>query len=396
MISYAEALRLMIASALARPKISSETLPLSSALGRVCASAIVGRADLPPFDNSSMDGYAFASTVVPTTLPVLGVIYAGDGPRRHTQLGAWKIMTGAPIPVGCDTVVALEHCREHDGGGAIEILAAAKAGDHIRGTGTDFRAGAEICPAGIRLDARHLMALAAVGVPQVRVRRRPRIALIATGRELAAPYQDLGPGMIYDATTTYIAAACAHLGYDFYFSGVVADDAAAFSARMGRVAADGYDMVLTTGAVSMGMADFIPSTLQDMGAKTLFHKVAIKPGRPILFSEFKDGPLIFGLPGNPISSIVGMRFFVEPCLRALLGRTLESPIRCRLKTDVDKPEKLRCFLKALRLHAGLVEILSAQASFQIHSLLSADCWAVLPEGNDRMKAGAEVDVYAEA
>ena len=143
----------------------------------------------------------------------------------------------------------------------------------------------------------------------------------------------------------------------------------------------------------MGDADFIPRTLIDMGANVFFHTVAIKPGRPILFAEFPKGPFVFGLPGNPISSVVGMKFFVEPCLRDLLGQPEEPPIRCRLKTGVDKPEKLRCFYKARRHHVGSVEILPAQASFQIHSFLSADCWAVLPEGGDHLNAGAEVDVY---
>ncbi|MDD5304731.1 MAG: molybdopterin-binding protein, partial [Elusimicrobia bacterium] len=193
--------------------------------------------------------------------------------------------------------------------------------------------------------------------------------------------------------SAYLAAECERLGYHFDFHGVIADDEAAFNARMDRVLADGYDVVLTTGAVSMGDADFIPVTLQDMGAKVIFHKVAIRPGRPILFAEFPNGPFVFGLPGNPVSSVVGMKFFVEPCLRHLLGQPEESSIRCRLSSAVDKPEKLRCFFKARRLHVGDVEILPAQASFQIHSLLSSDCWAVLPEEGDHMKAGAEVDVH---
>jgi molybdopterin molybdotransferase len=237
------------------------------------------------------------------------------------------------------------------------------------------------------------MALAAVGLSKVPVRRKPRVALIATGRELVAPGEPLGPGRIHDGSSAYLAAECERLGYHFDFHGIIADDAAAFNARMDYVLARDYDVILTTGAVSMGDADFIPLTLQDMGAKIVFHKVAIRPGRPILFAEFANGPFVFGLPGNPVSSVVGMKFFVEPCLRDLLGQPEESPIRCRLSSAVDKPEKLRCFFKARRLHVGSVEILPAQASFQIHSLLAADCWAVLPEEGSSLKAGAEVDVY---
>ncbi len=399
MISYAEARRLISEATATRPVISEETVPLPQALGRICSSALFGHEPIPPFDNSSMDGYALASaralgaSRAPRTLPVLGTILAGDPPRCQAESGSWRIMTGAPIPAGCDAVVPVEQTRALDGGRAVEILRTPSEGDFIRGAGQDFGAGAQVCPAGTRLGPRHLMALAAVGLSAVPVRRKPRVALIATGRELAAPDQPLRPGHIRDVSTPYLAAECGRLDLHFDSHGVVADDAAAFSARMDRVLKGGYDMILTTGAVSMGDADFIPQALQDMGAEIIFHKVAIKPGRPILFAAFPEGPLVFGLPGNPVSTVVGMRFFVEPCLRHLQGRPEELPLRCRLESSIDKPEKLRCFYKARRLHVGSVKVLPAQASFQIHSLLSADCWAVLPEEGDHVNAGAEVDVY---
>lgn len=399
MMSYAEARRLISEATLTRPPLSSETVPLSKSLSRICSSELFGTTPIPPFDNSSMDGYALAhmralgASSAPLILPVLGTILAGDTPRCQAESGVWKIMTGAPIPAGCDAVVPVERTRELDGGRAVEILHTPNEGDFIRAVGQDFAAGAQICPAGTRLTPRHLMALAAAGLSMIPVRRKPRIALISTGRELAPPGQPLVPGQIYDSSSAYLAAECERLGLHFDFHGVIADDAAAFNAQMDRVLSEGYDLILTTGAVSMGDADFIPKTLLDMGANIIFHKVAIKPGRPILFAEFPKGPMVFGLPGNPISSVVGMKFFVEPCLRDLSGQSEESPIRCRLKTRADKPEKLRCFFKARRHHGGSVEILPAQASFQIHSLLAADCWAVLPEEGDHLSAGAEVDIY---
>jgi molybdopterin molybdotransferase len=399
MISYAEARRLISEAALARPALSEETIPLAQALGRVCSTELFGTTPIPPFDNSSMDGYALpyaralGATSAPVTLPVLGTILAGDPPRRQSEPGVWKIMTGAPIPSGCDAVVPIEQTRELDGGRAVEILHTPSDRDFIRSVGHDFGAGAQVCPAGTRLGPRHLMALAAVGLSTVSVRRKPRIALIATGRELAAPGKPLAPGQIHDASSAFLAAECERLGVHFDFQGIIADDAAAFSARLERVLAGSYDIILTTGAVSMGDMDFIPATLKDMGANIVFHKVSIKPGRPVLFAEFPAGPFVFGLPGNPVSSVIGMRFFVQPCLRDLLGQSEESPIRCRLNKRTDKPENLRCFFKARRLHVGSVEILPAQASFQIHSLLSADCWAVLPEEGDHLNAGAEVEVY---
>jgi len=398
-ISYAEARRLISEAALARPALSEETIPLSAALGRVCAAELFGREAIPPFDNSSMDGYALASarafgaSGAPLTLPVLGVVLAGDAPRCQAESGAWKIMTGAPIPAGCDAVIPIEQVKELDGGRAVEISTTPHEGDFIRRTGHDFSAGAQICPAGTLLTSRHVMALAAVGISSLSVRRKPRVALLSTGRELVPPDQRLAPGKIRDASSSYLAAECARLGFDLDFHGVIADDPVAFNVRMDKILSGGYDVVLTTGAVSMGDADFIPLTLKDMGAKSIFHKVAIKPGRPILFAEFAEGPFVFGLPGNPVSTVVGMRFFVQPCLRDMLGQSEESPIRCRLSSAVDKPEKLRCFYKARRRQFGSVEILPAQGSFQIHSLLESDCWAVLEEGPAHLNAGAEIDVY---
>lgn len=399
MIPYAEARRLISETVLARAPLSEETVPLAKSLGRVCSTELFGREAIPPFANSSMDGYALASARAsgasssPLTLPVLGTILAGDPPRCQAEAGAWKIMTGAPIPAGCDAVVPVEQARSLDGGRAVEILRTPNEGDFVREAGQDFGAGAQICPAGTALTARHLMALAAAGLAKIPVRRRPRVALIATGRELCPPEQPLAPGKIRDASSAFLAAECARLGLDFAFRGVVADDAGAFAGHMDRALSEGYDAILTTGAVSMGDADFIPAALKEMDARTVFHKVAIKPGRPILFAEFPKGPFVFGLPGNPISSVVGMKFFVEPFLRDLLGRPMDLPIRCRLSSAVSKPEKLRCFYKARRREVGSVEILPAQASFQIHSLLAADCWAVLPEEGAEMKAGSEVDVY---
>ena len=399
MITYAEARRLVSEAALARPALPSEDVPLDKALGRVAAAELFGREPIPPFDNSSMDGYALASaralgaSSAPLTLPVLGAIYAGDAPRCQAESGVWKIMTGAPIPAGCDAVVPVEQTRELDGGRAVEILRTPNEGDFIRRVGHDFGAGAQVCPAGTLLGPRHLMALAAVGMTEVAVRRKPRVALISTGRELEAPGKPLGPGKIRDASSAYLAAECARLGFDFDSHGVIADDPDAFASRLDNVLDMGYDVVLTTGAVSMGDKDFIPASLTSLGARTVFHKAAIRPGRPILFAEFPGGPFIFGLPGNPVSTVVGMRFFVQPCLRDLLGQPEEPPIRCRLEKGADKPEGLRCFYKARRLDLGSVEILPGQASFQIHSLLSADCWAVLPEEGGHVKAGAEVDVY---
>lgn len=398
MIRHADALALIRGAARShRGRFIEEEVPLAQALGRVASRALVGREALPPFDNSAMDGYALAAAkgaAVPARLPVLGTVMAGDAPRCAVETGgAWRIMTGAPIPAGCDAVIPVEKTRELDGGAAVELLEAVESGDYVRGRGKDFAENAEVCPAGTRLGPRHLLALAAVGITSIPVRRKPRVALISTGKELVAPECQPKPGQIRDASSAYLAAALASLGADFEFFGVVADDPNAFGARLEKILAVGYDVVLTTGAVSMGAADFIPEALKSLGAEILFHKTAIRPGKPGLFARMDEGPLFFGLPGNPISTVVGSRFFVEPCLRELLGRPHEMPFRSKLANPVDKPDGLRCFYKARRTRDGATEILPGQASFQIHSMLAADCWAVLPEDGTHVQAGTEIDVF---
>lgn len=144
----------------------------------------------------------------------------------------------------------------------------------------------------------------------------------------------------------------------------------------------------------MGDADFIPQALAALGAEVVFHKAAVRPGKPILLARFSRGPIVIGLPGNPISTVSGLRFFVEPCLREMLSRPPEIAERARLTADVTKPETLRCFFRARRVGAGQVEVLEAQASFQIHSLLQSDLWAILPEGRARYERGEELDVVS--
>jgi molybdopterin molybdotransferase len=394
---YGEALRRLRDAAGAQGRPPAEEVALADALGRVSARAQYSREAIPPFDNSAMDGYALAASQFPvagTRLNVLGTVLAGDAPICAVpSAGAWRIMTGAPLPAGCDAVIPVEKTLSLDGGHVVELLAHVESGDFVRGRGRDFVEGGELFPAGTRLGARHLLALAAAGLSRAHVYRRPSVALIATGRELAAPGKPLGPGQVRDASSTYLAAALPALGMDFDFRGIVADEPAEFKRRVEECLLAGVDAIVTTGAVSMGVADFIPAAAASLGAEALFHKVAIRPGKPFLFARFPKGPLFFGLPGNPVSTVVGLRFFVEPALRELLGRPREFPTRAALARDVEKPEGLRCFFKARRLPDGRVEILSGQASFQIHSLLAADCWAILPEAGESLAAGAEVDVY---
>jgi molybdopterin molybdotransferase len=396
MIPYAQALRLLAEALGPQPALPEETVALAQACGRVSARRILGAEALPPFDNSAMDGYAVKAAETadaPLRLAVKGSVFAGDAPLTEISQGAYEITTGGPLPPGCDAVVPIEQVTLMNSGRAIEVQEPAHPGDYVRPRGRDFQAGAPILEAGTPLEPRHILALAALGVDEVQVRRRPRLALIATGKELAKPGRKPGPGQIRNSTSAYIQAALPGAGAELLMSLSVGDDPAAFKAAMSRALGAKPDIVLTTGAVSMGRHDFVAAAVGELGAKTLYHKTAIRPGKPGLVALFPDGgPLFFGLPGNPLSTVVGLRFFVLPVLRRLLGLPEETPRRCALAADAAKPAGLRCFYKAFE-EKGKVRALLEQASFQIRPLLDANCWLVLPEEGDLAQEGLSVDIY---
>ena len=403
MLRYEEALQLILSAADSIGPLGIEEVGLAQAPGRVAASRIASAEALPPFDNSSMDGFAVVARETsaarrdcPVRLPVLGASAAGDAPAVPMRAwGAYEIMTGAPVPVGYDAVVKVEDVRKIDDN-LIELEAPAEAGDFIRRAGQDFRAGMPVFDAGTLLDPRHVLALAALGVESVPVRRRPKVALISTGRELVEPGQKPGPGQIRNSTAAYLLAALPLLGAEACYFGTAPDDVEDFKRRMEAALATRPDVVVTTGAVSMGRHDFVTGAVAAMGAKTLFHKVAIRPGKPGLVARFADGPVFFGMPGNPVSTVVGLRFFLLPLLRKLQGMPAETPARMKLACDTPKPAGLKCFFKAvvsLSPEGARVQALSGQASFQIKPLVQANAWVIFPEEGDKALAGAECDVY---
>jgi molybdopterin molybdotransferase len=276
------------------------------------------------------------------------------------------------------------------------------AGENLRYRGADFRPGQRVVQAGSWLLPEQVLALAAIGVPAVSVRRRPRVALISTGRELVeAATPRLRPGAIRDATTPYLQAALPLYGASPEPCGTVPDDPAQFVALLEEVLAREPEVIVSTGAVSMGKHDFVPAALATLGARAHFHRVAIRPGKPLLVADWPGrprGPVFFGIPGNPASTAVGLRFFLTPYLRALLGLPPERPMRLALSDAVEKPPGLRCFFKAhATTHAsgGQVTVLAGQASFMVSPLLVANAWAVLPEEPTELRAGVEIDVFRQ-
>lgn len=402
MIAYEEALQRLLAGV---EPLSTESLRAAEAPGRVLATAVASGESLPPFDNSAMDGFAIAvgteALGAGAEFDVVGERAAGDG---HARLdgGAIEIMTGAPMPAGADAIVPVEQVEilQRDAAGRparIRLAAAVAAGQHLRRAGEDVRAGEVLLPAGRLLRQAEATVLAATGTATVDVRRRPRVALLTTGRELVDdPSAPLAPGHIRNSNGPFLALRLYAAGAEVVLRETVGDDAAAFEAALERALAARADLVLTTGAVSMGRYDFIPAVLQAAGAQLLFHKVGIRPGKPILGARLADGTRFIGLPGNPASTAVGLRFFVEPLLRAMLGLPRESLPRLPLAAAYAKRVPLRVHLKArVELdadHRARVRILDGQESFRIRPLLDANAWAVVPAEVESLAAGALVEV----
>lgn len=401
MIDYAEALDRLLART---SRLPTENCPLAQAPGRVLAQSITSAIALPSFDHAAMDGYALA---VPEPLPagsehtVLGSQAAGDTARASAGQ-AWEIMTGARLPGGLDAVVAVERtellARQSDGTPArIRLLDPLEVGHNVRRAGSDVAPGAEVLSAGTRLDAAHLMLLAALGVAHVELVRRPRIAIVCTGKELQAdPTQPLAAERIHNSNGPYLVAALTAAGAQVLSCETVDDTAHTYAEAVLNAVDAGADLIVSTGAVSKGRYDFVPDTLHELGADVLFHRVAIRPGKPILGARLVDGPLLLALPGTPMAVAVGLRFFIGPVLRAMTGQGSEPALHAVLDTPQQPKPGLRHFLRAQlhqdphgRLHASVSR---QQQPYRILPFAHADVWVVLPEDAGDCALGTRVAI----
>jgi molybdopterin molybdotransferase len=382
-----------------------ERMPLAAARGRVLADGVVAPMPLPPFDNSAMDGFALRANGNAIAgggeFAVEGEQAAGDG-ARMARGEACEIMTGARLPEGFDSVVPVEEIEvlERDGvqrPRRIRTRAEVAPGQHVRRAGEDLPAGTLALQAGAVLDPFACMLLDALGIGEVAVRRRPRVAVFATGRELVAdPRRALASGEIRDSNGPYLEARLVEAGAELVRRATLPDDAHAFVAAVREALAAGVDAVISTGAVSMGRYDFVPEALAMLGADTVFHKLRMRPGKPQLFATLPQGALFFGLPGNPISAAVGERLLVEAALRRMLGMDDETRWRLPLAEEArKKPGNASMQKVALRIHADggvRVQPLRGLESFRIAPLRDTHAWMLLPEDAERLAAGTLVEV----
>jgi molybdopterin molybdotransferase len=416
MISYQDALQL-IESVAAQYFGPSEKVRLQDSLGRILHEEVISPESIPSFNNSAMDGFAVvaadtkgASLSTPIKIPVKGMIAAGDlkALQLYSQVGggvAIEIMTGAPVPPGGpDTVIKIEDVTviRDDQGKAISITLTKPVtpGENIRLIGTDYQKGQKVLPVGIKIAPEHILGLSSLGVASLNVKKWPKIAIVCTGSELVpSDTPTLEPGMIRNSTGDYMVASLRRMGIEAKFLGIVHDDPSVYQKTIQSALDEGVDLILSTGAVSMGQFDFVSDVLNKMEAVTHFHKASIRPGKPILFAEFKHrqkGAVIFGIPGNPVSTAVGLRFFVEPYIRKMLNLPREKPVLIKVNRELSKPHNLRCFYKGKTRFTdqGLeVEALRSQASYVVSSLTEANCWVVFTESGDRVLKDSLSEVY---
>ena len=371
--------------------LSAETTLVAEAAGRVLREPARASVDLPPFPSSAMDGFALRAVDAPGELPIAFRVAAGTAPPGPLPDGsAAGIATGGTVPEGADTVVPVE--LADDRGDHVAIGEPASPGQHVRPRGGDVREGDTVAEPGTRLGPAQIGALSAAGIAKVACSKVPRVAVLATGSELRGAGETLAPGQIFESNRAMLAAALAHAGAEVEVLPVVADDPAAHLNAIARGLE--ADVLVTSGGVSMGEHDLVRRVEAELGVEEVFWGVAVKPGKPISFGV-RDGTLVFGLPGNPVSSLVGALVFVSTGLRAAQGEreprpryglgVSATPLRRNLQRDE--------FLRAVRSADGNgveVRAISGQESHMIARAAVADALIHVPRGDGLIDAGSVV------
>jgi len=378
------ALQRLLALAEAAPITECENLPLAAAQGRVLAEPLIAGLDLPPWPNSAMDGYALRlADWTGEPLPVSQRIFAGQAPAPLESGTCARIFTGAPLPAGADSVEMQENAELLEDG-RVRFTEAIKPGQHVRPQGQETRSGETVLPAGTRLGPIELGLAASLGAAELKLRRRPRVAVLSTGDELIEPGQPLGPGQIYNSNRTLLIAWLARLGCAVLDAGILPDDLAQTRAKLGELGElGGVDLILSTGGVSVGEADFLGQVLREDGELALW-KLAIKPGKPLTCGQFRGVPVL-GLPGNPASTLVTFGLLARPYLLRRLGVAAVAPLQFPVPAGFawSKPGNRREYLRG-RMQEGRAVLYPNQSS----GVLRSAAWA---EGLVEVREGATLN-----
>jgi molybdopterin molybdotransferase len=397
MIPVSEAIQIILRHT---SQLEVESVSLNDALGRVLAEDVIADCDLPPFDRAQMDGYAVRAEDVatpPARLRIAGESAAGRGWHHEMKPGeAVRIMTGAPVPAGADAVQQVELTREADDAKFVEILQSAEVGRSVVRRGAEIKAGETVLQAGEDINAAMIATLASFGYAAVKVGRRPRVAVMATGTELVDVNQKPGKDQIRDSNNYTLAAYALLAGADVERLPLAGDDTEELKRQM-TAAAQAADVLITSGGVSMGVYDFTKAALKELGAEIFFERVALKPGKPTVFGRIGK-TLVFGLPGNPVSVTVTFNLFARTALRAMQGAKQpgmieETAILARdLKGSIDREGYLPAILRTDEKGTLIAEPLKWGGSSDFVSFARATALIDAPAGIKMFAAGSPVKI----
>ena len=401
MILYREALQIILNEI--QDTLPTETTPLVLSAGRVLAQDITATENIPPMPNSAMDGYAVcaadleqASSKTPVQLRVIGEVAAGTPFTGEVHAGeAVRIMTGGIVPSGADGVIEVESTSEEDG--RVSAYRPIPVGTAIRKAGEDIQSGQVVIAKGKKIGPGDIGVLASLGVTNVPVRVKPKIAILSTGNEIIEAHRAPLPGQLRNSSGPALYAACVETGGEPIDIGIAGDyrDQLEDGLEQGLR----FDILLTTGGVSAGVYDLVQHLLPELGVEICFHKINIKPGKPVLFGVYKEGgqrTLVFGLPGNPVSSLVTFYGLVAPAIRTMLEAWPEPlQLSATLEEDIIKHDGKRHSIRGVLRHnhgSLLVRTTGTQSSGAMSSMSKANCLIIVDEETTEIRKGTLVTV----
>ena len=385
MVDFESALETMLS---VKASADSELLPLEKCVGRIVSETSLARLDLPPFAKSAMDGFAITSGDSHGTYKILETIAAGDVPTKVISQGTCaRIMTGAMLPQGADSVVRVENTEVVDN---TMSITKPDEGTNIIDAGENVRRGDEIFSTGI-VEARHIGIFAEQGIATLAVQIPPLIGVITTGSELKNPGESLPPGMIYNSNGPQLCAQIESMGGRYRYNGVVSDDPSKLEERLAKEL-ELCDIVVLSGGVSMGEFDYVPRAVAAVGAEMLFHRVQVKPGKPILYAR-QGAKQIVGLPGNPVSTYIIFEVMIKPMVYRMMGVDYEPVvIKGNLSDDIRRRDTKRTEFRPVYVNAGIVEPAHYRGSSHLYALGSANALLRIDVGVAEVAKGSEVDV----